>query len=197
MAASIRGTWRIQSELNTATNFACMLLMVFAMEIDSAVSNPNLSRACKPGCTCKRHKPTHKPDCACRKCAPRMPIKRNWRPPKRTDRCMCGHVEARHDKLGCKVCAEAGKAKLCLAFRNSLQPHKPQDNTFAREVQRAGFISHREEIATCSLCWTPVKIGFLHSVSCVINARAHNQLCSKRHGKSKDRSSPNRTKEVG
>lgn len=146
-----------------------------------------ISRACKPGCTCGRHtNANHKPDCKCPLCRPRMPKRGRWRPDKRPDRCKCKHIESRHDEFGCTVC------DLCTEFVAYDSPAKPKDRTFAREVHRLGFIAHTGDMATCSTCWGTVKIGGMHSVSCVINAKAHKQLCSKSSGKAKENCSPNR-----
>lgn len=84
---------------------------------------------------------------------------------------------ARHDAFGCKTCEMRVGSPMCVSFRLRGSPRQPRDNTFAREIAREGFIAHIDEIATCTTCWQPIKIGFNHSVSCVINARAHGLKC--------------------
>lgn len=160
----------------------------------------NNGNTCKPGCNCGRHKSVHRSDCKCNRC-PGHPSarKRIYAPPRRPDRCACGHIEARHDAFGCKTCEDRGYSgkRLCAEFRQHGAPVKPRDNTFAREVQREGFITHNLELATCTNCWGVIKIGFVHSVSCVINAKAHSQKCRKPQGRRPPRSSLNRANGIG
>lgn len=122
---------------------------------------------CKEGCTCKRHKPdrlNHPPGCQCYKHKDRKP-----------GRCICGHILKRHDDFGCSVC-DKKDAGGCSKFHDVSLPLK-EDRTFEREVQRLGFIAYESDIATCVGCYEPVKLGYRHSIGCVISAKAHAQLC--------------------
>lgn len=162
-------------------------------------------RRCQPGCNCRRHdrhngyKPRHDAE-------PNGRAGRN--------RCVCGHLDVRHDSFGCKTCdgqdrdcpefrSRADYFDKCARCRHLPSRHNTQcescklygkscpeyvpptkyhtkDKTFINEVKRNGFIHHVGELATCSNCWQVIKIGLAHSVSSVINARAHSQLCRSR-----------------
>lgn len=133
------------------------------------------------------------------------------------NRCVCGHLEVRHDMFGCKTCELLGR--VCNEFRSRAKymqrcavcnhipsRHNPKcetckhhgeecleyvaptrltsgDNTFFNEVRRQGFIHHSGELATCTVCWQVIKVGFSNSVTSVINAKAHKLKCNehKRH----------------
>lgn len=122
--------------------------------------------SCKPGCVCGRHKPKkleHPPGCQCYKHKDRMP-----------GRCICGHIKKRHDDFGCSVCDKNESG--CTKFHDVTVPLE-RDRTFEREVHRLGFIAFDKDIATCVGCYEPVKLGYKHSIGCVISAKAHAQLC--------------------
>lgn len=163
------------------------------------MANPRGAPACKPGCNCRKHRPNHKPDCPCRPCVFKrnggIPGKRNRgeyiRPKELTpDRCKCGHIQKRHDDFGCLICEQRGK--LCSEFRRHDAPNEPQDNAIARTIAKLGFAAHANEFATCTNCWQTVKIGFGHSITASINAKAHAVDCHKRKQNNVRNSSPNR-----
>jgi hypothetical protein len=136
--------------------------------------------SCEPGCTCRRHtNNTHRPGCLCPRCRPKRSAEEIAfsRKHKRPDRCVCGHIEKRHDLFGCKACEEKGGpdpgGQLCGEFRALDAPAKPQDVDYARQVAKYSFIAHQRELATCTKCWQVIKIGYVHSLECVLNARAH------------------------
>lgn len=121
---------------------------------------------CKEGCTCGRHNPSrmhHPPGCQCYRHKERMPGK-----------CICGHLEKRHDNFGCSVCDSRGSS--CSKFHDRTIP-VDKDRTFEREVARLGFIAYDKDMATCVGCYEPVKLGYRHSVGCIIAAKAHAQVC--------------------
>ncbi|QHB37493.1 hypothetical protein SEA_LEOPARD_89 [Mycobacterium phage Leopard] len=101
--------------------------------------------------------------------------------------CWCEHHEESHDIFGCRACDKMGRK--CQRFRSkaSTPPEPPKD--YADEIKKAGFINHNGDLATCSTCWGVVKLGDVHKVSAVINAKAHNQTY---HEKPRDTSRPNR-----
>lgn len=150
--------------------------------------------ACKPDCTCGRHHAKHKPDCRCNRC-PRRPkpveeqakrkdevitvAKRSINP----DMCVCKHMRDRHDPFGCKTCESNiqhghARARPCHQFRSRAgYAIRADHSTYEREVRREGFIRHIGDLATCTDCWQSVKLGAANTLTSVISARAHNQLC--------------------
>lgn len=71
-----------------------------------------------------------------------------------------------------------------------------QDNSFARAVAKLGFIEHIGELATCTNCWSVVRIGVRHSVASEKYAREHAQKCTKRARLKENRTRPNRAEGV-
>jgi hypothetical protein len=161
---------------------------------------------CKPGCTCRRHNPKHREDCLCNRCggaarrvrlpkhaaaveaqhrADVIPIdRRKSGHPHRNDVCLCGHVEDNHDPFGCKTCESRitngfPSSRPCLHYRPRYgYANKAEDMTYEQEVKSEGFIKHIGELATCTGCWTVVKLGEANTLTSVISARAHVQICT-------------------
>ena len=155
------------------------------------------SKACKAGCQCGRHNSKHKPDCKCNRCMPRskdgnvIPLRQRKR--RNPEQCVCGHIDNRHDYFGCKTCESRGK--VCAKFR-SVAKHKYKANkarAYDQEVQDEGFVEHHGELATCTSCWEPIKIGVAHTLSCVITARAHSIKCRENGVRPVNKHRPNRT----
>lgn len=146
----------------------------------------------REGCRCPKCR--HKPDCQCKRCEGQKNYPsdagRSWRPPKRADRCRCGHISGRHDMFGCLICEERGR--LCAEFVPWDAPKQPVEIGYEARIKKEGFIQHNRELATCTNCWQTVKIGFSHSLTCVINARAHAISCRQKYGKSCNGHRPNR-----
>lgn len=173
---------------------------------------------CPPGCTCRRHRPRHRPECLCPRCGgtarrtpkpkPRranvIPIdRRKSEHGRREDVCVCGHVEYRHDPFGCKTCEyrithRFPTSRPCLHYRPRYSYAIRADNmTYEREVKSEGFIKHIGELATCTGCWTVVKLGETNTLTSVINARAHVQICTAHVRAKQETRRPNRAKGVG
>jgi hypothetical protein len=115
-----------------------------------------------------------------------IPITRKSGHRHRDDVCICGHLESRHDPFGCKTCStrmEKGVsgAKPCHQFRSRTgYSQRANCTTYEREVRDEGFIKHIGELATCTGCWTVVKLGDTNTLTSVISARAHVQICTAR-----------------
>lgn len=150
------------------------------------------SRSCPPGCDCRRHNPTHKPGCSCNQCRGKIKsvdvsvksgsireLPKQHRRPARPDVCECGHISAHHDLFGCTLCAKRRTVgKRCSEFRSRAGYSQRVDGSvYEREVSEAGFIKHIDELATCTRCWTVVKLGVAKTLTSVISARAHEQIC--------------------
>jgi len=161
------------------------------------------ARKCKPGCTCGRHTPKHKPDCKCNKHR-QAPKQREFVPRKNAnpEMCVCGHLKGRHDPFGCKTCdfkvtnkhiVDGKPAVPCHKFRSRAGYSNTSDgNAFAKEVAANGFIKHSGELATCTNCWQPIKLGKEQTLTSVIHARAHRQVCIERVRAREFKDSPNR-----
>jgi hypothetical protein len=178
-------------------------------------------KGCPPGCTCRRHNPRHRPECLCNRCggaarrtpkpkplAPQrkadvIPITRKSGHPRRDDVCVCGHVEFRHDPFGCKTCESRTTHKFpasrpCLHYRPRYGYSSRADNmTYEREVKSEGFIKHIGDLATCTGCWTVVKLGETNTLTSVINARAHVQICTAHVRAKQERRRPGKGYGVG
>lgn len=183
------------------------------------------SGACKPGCTCRRHNPQHREDCLCNRCggasrrirvarhnaavraqhrADVIPIdRRKSGHPKRDDVCVCGHLDKSHDPFGCKTCESritngVPGARPCLHYRSRYgYTNRADTATYEREVKNEGFIKHIGELATCTACWMPVKLGETNTLTSVIAARAHNQICTARVRAERDKRRPEQGSDVG
>ena len=148
------------------------------------------SRPCPPGCDCGRHNSVHQEGCMCPRHRPRVAkpdklprARKNANP----EMCVCGHLKARHDLFGCQTCSakvikahNEGKPmpKSCSEFRSKAgTDDSDPPGTYEREVAKAGFIKHIGELATCTVCWTTVKLGAANTLTSVISARAHKQIC--------------------
>jgi hypothetical protein len=184
-------------------------------------------KGCPPGCTCRRHNPRHREDCLCNRCggaamrppkpkpaagqpwsksqrkADVIPITRKSGFPRRDDVCICGHIESRHDPFGCKTCStrlekRVSGAKPCPQFRSRTgYSQRANKATFEREVKDEGFIKHIGELATCTACWTVVKLGDTNTLTSVISARAHVQICTARVRAEQERRRPGKGYGVG
>lgn len=172
---------------------------------------------CEPGCTCGKHRAVHHDNCKCRRCVPyrrpkaQKPKVIKIKQPKRKsgfmsrpDVCVCAHVKMRHDLFGCKTCAEQREKGLpwavnCTAFQARNGYAKRADETVYEErIKAEGFIKHNGDIATCTDCWMPIKVGPINTLGAVIGAKAHNQICTarvraERENRGPDRAKPDRT----
>lgn len=153
-----------------------------------------LRRSCPPGCQCKRHNPTHKPGCKCPRCRPMLSEESRTRT--RKDRCVCGHIKSRHDIFGCRTCERSSPngrdGAMCSAYCPKYGAAQEKQDSYAPQVRKYGFILHQQETATCTSCWTVIKIGFVHSVTCAINAKAHALKCQQHQREKQARTRPNR-----
>lgn len=137
----------------------------------------NRPAVCPPGCDCAKHnKPKCPPGCKCGR--HRM---RKTRKQLRDERCVCGHLIGTHDMFGCHTCdgQDDGTGKpirTCSQFRPETQP-PPTNNLNDQRIAEANMLKHVGDIATCTKCLMPVKIGKPGTLAAVIAARAHTQLC--------------------
>lgn len=108
-------------------------------------------KSCPPGCTCNRHNQirTHNADCVCD---------------------ICNRSEIR----ALKYVADKPDLQMELFEENTL----PTED-YAAQVKASGFVAHNADIATCSACWMPAKIGKANTVGSAILARAHVQKCKR------------------
>lgn len=71
---------------------------------------------------------------------------------------------------------------MCVRYvpKDAIPTPVAKEHDYAKQVAGFSFVAHSREIATCTICWGGVKIGFVHSESCVINAKAHYLKCRQR-----------------
>jgi hypothetical protein len=83
--------------------------------------------------------------------------------------------------FGCHTC-DGNKTgnktdnKVCTGFRAETET-TASENLNDSKIAEAGMLKHVGEIATCTKCFMPVKIGEPGTLSAVISARAHVQIC--------------------
>lgn len=140
----------------------------------------NLTRntePCEPGCHCGKHFQRKCPrGCTCGRHNRRQRMLQEYT-------CLCRHHKRHHDAFGCQMCAKHRHVdEMCMAFRSEIAPVEKQDQ-YGKKVIAEGFTKHVDEIATCTACWMPVKIGRPGTISCVIAAKAHKQLCTRSDGR--------------
>lgn len=154
-------------------------------------ANGGVGYQCPSGCKCGRHSPVHKPGCICpihRSRSPRAAYKPKGVPRRRGHApkesvCLCTHVDTVHDMFGCKTCDKHVNnnvlgATRCHEFRSRAgYPSKTETKAFGGDLKVEGFIKHEGDLATCTVCWMVVKLGVANTLTSVINARAHKQLC--------------------
>lgn len=138
---------------------------------------------CAPGCTCSKHnRPLCPPGCGCKRHKPNY--KRNKPRQPNPERCLCGHLIGGHDIFGCHTCDNSGEdeykpgkpVRYCKGFRAETGP-RPKEDPNDQRIAEAHMLKHIGELAICSKCLMPVKIGKPGTLAAVIAARAHAQLC--------------------